>query len=658
VASTPSPYPGLFSPIQIGSRRLRNRVVLPATVTNYGVGNRITDRWTSFLVERARGGAAMVITEVIAVDPDAVAQGSIIKGFDDANLAGFAGTAEQCERAGSALVAQLWHPGRQQLWLPGASPKGVSDQPDAYSWTVPHVMTTGEVERVAEAYVNVAVRLKECGLAGVELHGAHGYLISQFLSPWSNSRTDRFGGSVENRCRFAVEIAAEIRRRCGPDFVIGLKIPGREGVPGGIDPDEACRITAELVRHKLLDYLAVNQGNFSLSLEEHVPDLYFRPGHFLDIHRQIHQHTAGTPLMAIGRINTPELAESVISSGTAELVGLCRAMISDAAFAAKAAAGRGAEIRPSVFDNQAWGEIHVGKSLEEPQNPMLGRPGEADWTPAPASAPRRIVVVGAGPGGLEAAWLAAARGHHVRLISAGHRIGGRYAAEAALPDRRELGRLLDYYDALLDRHGVTRDLGRRLAPEDVEALDADAVVLATGADQRRPGGIGADHPDALSGQDWLKLHEEGAQPAVEGRRVALFDQDHSATTYALADRLVALGARVTLLTPRTQLARNVNYCSAIGVFRRLFGGGVEMVYGVEIDGFEGGRLRLRNAYSGTASTVEDVALLIYSTPRKATDALAEPLRRKGRELHLIGDCQSPRNLFAAIHEGHAVAKAL
>jgi 2,4-dienoyl-CoA reductase-like NADH-dependent reductase (Old Yellow Enzyme family) len=264
-------FPHLFSPIRIRTREVRNRIALPATLTNYGSGNRVTERWIDFLLARARGGAGLIVSEIIAVDPEALAHGAIVTGYDDVNLEAFRRAAVAVEGAGACLVGQLWHPGRQQLWHPTRSPMGVSDQPDPLSWTVPHVMSTGDIERLVDAFASVAVRLEQCGFHGVELHGAHGYLITQFLSPWSNTRSDRYGGSLEGRVRFVEEIAAQIRSRCGADFIVGLKMPADEGVDGGIDVDTAERITRHLAALGTLDYLAYGQGNFSLSLENQHP---------------------------------------------------------------------------------------------------------------------------------------------------------------------------------------------------------------------------------------------------------------------------------------------------------------------------------------------------------------------------------------------------
>ena len=437
-----STYPHLFSELALGARTLRNRIALPATLTNFGAGNRITDRWVDFLAERARGGCGLIVTEIIAVDPEALAHGAIVTGYDDANDPGFERVADEVHAAGSCILGQLWHPGRQQLWHPTRSPAGVSDQPDALSWTVPRVMTTGECAALVDAYVAAARRLARCGFDGVELHGAHGYLITQFLSPWSNTREDGYGGDLEGRTRFVREIAERIRDACGESFVVGMKMPADEGVEGGIDADEAARITGRLAATGTFDLFAYGQGNFSLSLENHVPDMHFRPGHFIDLHRRMREVSGGNPVMALGRVGTPHLAERIVAEGYGDIVGMTRAQVSDAAFANKAREGREDEIRPCVFDNFCWGQVHAGKPLAEFHNPHLGERGEADWAPDPAARPCRVAVVGAGPAGLEAAWIAAdprPRGASVRRRS-GRRRKASPRSTAAGACRRRAGR--------------------------------------------------------------------------------------------------------------------------------------------------------------------------------------------------------------------------
>lgn len=647
-------YPHLFSPITVGKQRLRNRIALPATLTNYGVNNRITDRWIHFLVERARGGTGLIISEVIAVDPNALAQGAVVTGFDDTNVDGFSRTAEQVRSAGACLLGQLWHPGRQQLWHPTRSPMGVSDQPDAYSWTVPHVMSGDDVRRLVDDFVSVAARLQRCGFNGVELHGAHGYLITQFLSPWSNTREDAYGGTLENRARFCREIAQGIRESCGSEFIVGLKMPADEGVPAGIDPNEALRITEHVASLCCFDYLAYSQGNFSRSLEDHVPDMHYRPGHFTALHKKMRAAAAGIPVMALGRIGDAALAEQLIVEGCGDLIGMTRAQISDAAFTDKSREGGEDEIRPCIFNNFCWGEVHAGKPLAEFHNPHLAEPGEAGWAPSKSKSPHTVVVVGAGVAGLEAAWVAAARGHRVTLFGGSEKVGGKARLEAMLPGHGETARVFEHQHRMAVRHGVDFRLGRCASAADVLACEPDVVILATGSTMRAPS------IQEFNGSKLLSAHDYAAALAEEsphrGRTAVLFDHDHTAPTYAIAESLADTHERTVLLTPRTHIAQAVNYCSALGVHRRLYERGVDITVASEPVFYENGVLTYANVFTRQEHVVEAVDQFVYATPRRAEARLATQL--DGIEVQLIGDCMAPRNMMIAIHEGHAAGNEI
>jgi thioredoxin reductase len=355
--------------------------------------------------------------------------------------------------------------------------------------------------------------------------------------------------------------------------------------------------------------------------------------------------------MAIGRIATPAEAEAAIADGVGDLVGMTRALIADADWPAKARDGDVEDIRPSSFDNFAWGEIHVGKPLAEPHNPQLGRKGESAWRPSGASTRRRIAVVGAGPAGLQAARVVGERGHDVTLFGVSSQVGGKLRWEAGLPGRAEHFPVIAWMERQARGAGVKTELGRAATVGDILAIKPDSVVVATGAHQRRPNDFVGD---GVSARDWNARSDSGRVDAT----AVLFDMDHSAATYAVADALARDYRRLVLLTPRQQIARNVNYCSAIGIHRRLYEANTEIVLSAEPVSFRGGRLTWRNVFTGRTQDLDDVGVFVWSTPRVADDAIAKQLHDMGIDTRLIGDCMAPRNLLCAIHEGEAAALAL
>lgn len=642
----------LLSPLDLGRKQVRNRIVFPAVVSNYAAANMITDRFIDYYAERARGGAGMIITEALVVHPTSIAQPSVVTLFDDRNDAGLAKLAARVESEGARLLGQLWHVGRQQLWNPVSSPVGVSTEPDAFSWTVPHMMDDTEVRDVRDAFIAAAKRLARHGFSGAELHGAHGYLIGQFLSPWSNTRDDDWGGDLERRTRFVREIIAGIRAECGEDFILGLKMPGSEGVAGGIDPDEAARITQRLAAEGSLDYVAYSQGNFSLSLEDHVPDMHYAQGPFLDIHKRMKRETNALPIMAVGRVANAAAAEAAIAEGAGDLVAMGRALLADAGLPNKLMEGRAIDVRPCTFCNACWGEIHAGKPIACIHNPWLGTPKEADEALPASAAAKKVVVVGSGTAGLEAAWVAARRGHDVTLFGAASETGGAARLEAGLPGRGETALVYEFQKQRAENAGVMFRLGETATVEAIAGLAPDHVILATGARQRDPSLAVRDH-----GQD-LRSYLGDAPEGQDSGTAVLFDQDHTAATYAAADLLAARFGKLVLVTPRVQLARAVSYVSAIGVYRRLYDAGAEIVLAhVPVSAPEG-QVVIRNAFTGAERTIDDVAAFVWSTPRLAEDHLTAPLKAAGLSVSVVGDARAPRGMLAAVHEAHNAACAV
>ena len=341
---------------------------------------------------------------------------------------------------------------------------------------------------------------------------------------------------------------------------------------------------------------------------------------------------------------------------------LGRPLVTDPAWPAKARAAREAEIRYCVGCNTCWGLIAGGGSLRCDNNPRVGAADEVGWVPPPAAAPRRIVIVGAGVAGMEAAWIAAARGHAVTVLGASDECGGKTKLQALLPGGENLSSIYDYQRLRAERLGARLDLGRTARLDDILALAPDAVVLATGATPAWPDFLPAEYegegivPD-LREAVAMMLGISARQPGT----ALIFDQDHGAFTYAAAELLAAKFEAVMLITPRERIASDEPLVVRQGIYQRLHDKGVEIVTccsPTPASDLAEGLIICANIYNGRERTIRDVALLTYATPRIPNDALAEPLRAAGIEVHLIGDCAAPRSILVATAEGNDLALRL
>ena len=339
----------LFSPITVGAQQLRNRIVHAATVTGLGKDRAVTDRLIAYHAARARGGTAMIVTELMNVHPTSSGAPILVSIHDEANLGGLSRWAEAVERHGCRLIGQLGHIGRQQLWGLDSVPRSASSQPETLYWNSARPLGEDEIPGIVAGYAESAERLKRAGFSGVELHGAHGYLIAQFLSPACNDRRDGYGGSLEGRTRFMREVMAAVRAACGDDFIVGIKLPADERVPGGIDPDEAERIARTAAAEGVLDYLSFSQGAFGPAFDTHLPDMHYPPRPFLPLHTRLRAAGGELPVIGLGRIESAEAAETALAEGACDLVGFSRLLISDADWPRKTEAGRAGDVRACTF---------------------------------------------------------------------------------------------------------------------------------------------------------------------------------------------------------------------------------------------------------------------------------------------------------------------
>ncbi len=659
-----SSYPNLFAPFELAGLRLRNRIVHASMTTRFIRDGRLSEAFVAYHVNRAAGGAAMTITEPMNMlagqfDPT---RPDVRPGRNEADLVRLAGAVDA---QGCRLLGQVQHSGRGRREQ-GRNTRavGVSPLPDGLSWTVPHALSTGEVEAMILDFARSAAWLQACGFSGVEISAGHGHLFHQFLSPQANIRTDRFGGDLQARCRMLCELIAAIRAECGAGFIVGTKLPGEDGVAGGIDLELATRITGHLAASAPPDYLTWCWGAHDDTLDWHLPDAHGERHPYLESIARLRQAAAGIPAAALGYITDPNEAERALAGGSAELVMLGRPLVTDPAWPRKAAEGREAQIRYCVSCNSCWGAIIAGEAIQCDNNPRVGAVDEADWWPtaiAPAGR-RRIVVVGSGVAGMEAAWVAAARGHEVTLFGAGSEPGGSTRLHAGLPGGENLSSIYDYQWLSAARAGVRLELNHRASADDVLGLAPDAVILATGSYIRWPAFLPAGLRDEALFPDVRAVAAMLATrpPRAQGTAV-LYDHDHTAMTYAVAERLSACFERVVIITPRERIAADVALVNRQGIYRRLYRRGVEIITSAEPLGssaFEEAEVAWTNVFNASTGVIEDVALLTYANSRVPRDELVAPLQAAGVALRLIGDCWAPRFVMDATREGYEAGMGL
>jgi 2,4-dienoyl-CoA reductase-like NADH-dependent reductase (Old Yellow Enzyme family) len=656
--STPTTYPTLFSPITVGGVPLRNRIAHASIVTRFVRDGAPTERLINYLGNRARGGTALVITEPVAMawvnrSPDR------LRAWDDHNLDGLKRLVEAIEVHDSRLIGQLQDPGRGRHAIgrnDGAV--GASALPDDLSWTVPHALEGADIARLISEWAEGCRRLQRAGFSGIEISAGHGHLFHQFLSPQSNHRDDDYGGGTEGRTKLLRDLVLAIRAACGRPFMIGVKLPGDDGVPGGIDLDEARRIAASVATTGNLDYWTFVWGAHANSLWTHLPGPAGPRSPYVQHIRELRKADPSIRTGAISYITDPNEAERSLLDDTADIVFLGRPLITDPAFGEKARTGREAEIRYCVSCNTCWKTVVEGAGLECDNNPRVGEADEADWHPAPAPRRRRVVVVGSGIAGMEAAWVAAARKHDVIVLSASDEVGGKTRIFAELPGGEHLSSIYDYQRLAAGRNGVRFKHLVMADPDMVRALDPDLVVLATGAEMAVPDFVPAEFVEEgfITDVRRLAVQMRGRKTREEGRLV-LFDHDHTEMTYAAAERFSQVFEKVTIVTPRERIASDCPLVNRQGIYQRLRDRRVEILTGLwprDVDGLDEGRMTVHDVWNGEPTTIEGVVTITYSTPRKPSDSLARPLRSAGLEVVQVGDCYSPRSILAATRDGYRV----
>jgi 2,4-dienoyl-CoA reductase-like NADH-dependent reductase (Old Yellow Enzyme family) len=706
--STPK-FPRLLSPGRIGPVELRNRIVL-APMGSYmgGLDGHITERHKRFYEERARGGAGLITTEVVAVDwPQGAAMVNQLGLSDDAFIPGLRDLTDRIHALGAKISVQLQHAGKvavkdlaegRPLSVPSANVvamEGVLNDLTAeeiaailknYTKVDPTNMfreiDEEEILRIIRCFADAAERAKRAGFDAVEIHAGHGYLIHEFLSPHCNFRTDRWGGPLENRARFLCEVLRETRRKVGNDIAVWCRLDGEEkDVKDGIQREAAIE-TARMAVAAGADAIHVTRygGPSGVGFSAMI---VHEPGELLPYAEAI-KKAVSVPVIAVGRL-LPEIAERAIADGQADFVAMARQLLADPALPSKLAQGRREDVRPCIHCYTCVGQIFVNEVVKCAVNPACAR--EAEFEITPVATPRRVLVVGGGTAGMEAARLAALRGHNVTLCEKSERLGGTlwFAALVYEPN----GQLLEYLEAQVRKLPIELKLGQEVTPALVRQLKPDVVLVAVGARRQPPPIPGVDRPNVFSGDDLRSLMTGGDKKVAAEKlslaqrsmlkmgslvgisdRVAL-SRDLSRHWMPLGRRVVIIGGglvglelaeflverdrEVTVVEEGPAFAREMSIPRRWRALHILRAHHVTLLADSRVDAItDAGVVYTHNGGQQTAPADS----VILASGVQDNRGLAEALAGTGAEVHLVGDCKGVGYIEGALLDANRIARQI
>lgn len=653
-------YRYLWTPVQLGPVATRNRIVFSAHLTNYARDGQPTEQHAAYYAARAAGGTGLIITEEHSTHPTDWPYEKLIHGFHRSVIPGYRRITEAVHRHRVPIFAQINHNGGQASSmysrLPVWAPSPVADP---LFREVPKAVTLAEIDEIVAGYATVAEHCAEGGFDGIELQCSHSSIVRGFLSPATNHRTDHYGGTLENRARLLLEIVAAVRKVIGNRLALGVRLCGDELIEGGTTIDEAVEVARLVEATGQVDYINTSIGVATASLFMIEASMHIPPGYALYIPSAIRK-AVDLPVIGVGRFKDPLQAERALAEGHCDLVGVVRGQIADADFAVKARAGATDEIRLCLSCNQECvGRMGLNRWLGCIENPRTGR--EHEWLVAEhvrvTDRPRRVMVVGAGPAGLQAAIAAARAGHRVSVYEKEPQAGGQVRLAASVPNRAEFGDMIRNQLAECRRLGVELTFGVGVWPGFVEEQRPDHVIVATGAEPQRPWWVPEGAERVCDVRQVLDGTAPGGGPA-EGDSVVVIDEIgfHHATSVAelLADR----GCQVEIVTNGMVVGQDLGITLDMeNWWIRASAKGIVQTTDLVPMGLEGSTLTMLHHPTGTNVT-RTPDWVVLAVPASPVEWLYHDLKAAGWSVERVGDCVAPRRAHAAVVEGERAGSSV